>query len=308
MQAGDDRRRWRGSSSPRTDASRGSRAATRAGRRSCCTAAGGSVSTTCRSRRRTLAGENDVAWYQQRGLGAVGGGRASHGVDRMSGRPPRPRRARLAERVLVGHSWGGHLALHVAEAMPERLLGVLASTCSARSATDAGRSSTRRSSAGRGARASGRGELDELVTAGRRLGARGMRLVWPAYFADPGRAPPMPEVRFSSERSAEMGRSILAELPASRRGCRGFASQSASSTAGPDASPPRRTEPSGFRARGSRWSRVPGTSWGRGARRSCAALDASPATSAGRTRCRGRRADPGRSGARPSGTPCPRPR
>jgi pimeloyl-ACP methyl ester carboxylesterase len=27
---------------------------------------------------------------------------------------------------VVGHSWGGHLALHVAEAMPERLFGVLA--------------------------------------------------------------------------------------------------------------------------------------------------------------------------------------
>ena len=48
---------------------------------------------------------------------------------------------------VVGHSWGGHLALHVAEAMPERLLGVLwRPTRSARSATDVGQSSARRSS------------------------------------------------------------------------------------------------------------------------------------------------------------------
>jgi pimeloyl-ACP methyl ester carboxylesterase len=72
-----------------------------------------------------LAEENDVAWYQQRGQepSAVGG----------------PYTVALdvedARRVLdvlgwekayvVGHSWGGHLALHVAAAMPERLLGVL---------------------------------------------------------------------------------------------------------------------------------------------------------------------------------------
>ena len=29
-------------------------------------------------------------------------------------------------RTRVGHSWGGQLALHVAEALPDRLLGVLA--------------------------------------------------------------------------------------------------------------------------------------------------------------------------------------
>jgi pimeloyl-ACP methyl ester carboxylesterase len=40
-----------------------------------------------------------------------------------------------------------------------------------------------------------------------------MRLVWPAYFADPERAPPMPELQMASERSAEMIASIQAELP-----------------------------------------------------------------------------------------------
>ena len=41
-----------------------------------------------------------------------------------------------------------------------------------------------------------------------------MRLVWPAYFADPEGAPPMPELRISTARSAEMVPSIQAELPA----------------------------------------------------------------------------------------------
>jgi pimeloyl-ACP methyl ester carboxylesterase len=60
-------------------------------------------------------------------------------------------------------------------------------------------------------------EIDELMTAGAAddgLALEQMRLVWSAYFADPERAPPMPELRMASERSAEMGRSILAELPA----------------------------------------------------------------------------------------------
>ena len=72
-----------------------------------------------------LAHENDVAWYQQRGLepSAVAGpysvaadvGDARRVLDALG----------WQKAYVVGHSWGGHLALHVAEAMPERLLGVL---------------------------------------------------------------------------------------------------------------------------------------------------------------------------------------
>jgi pimeloyl-ACP methyl ester carboxylesterase len=59
-------------------------------------------------------------------------------------------------------------------------------------------------------------ELDELSTKGAAddaLALKGMRLVWPAYFADPEAAPPMPELRMASERSAQMVQSINAELP-----------------------------------------------------------------------------------------------
>jgi pimeloyl-ACP methyl ester carboxylesterase len=60
-------------------------------------------------------------------------------------------------------------------------------------------------------------ELDELTTQGAaddELALEQMRLVWPAYFANPEAAPPMPQLRIASECSAQMGRSIIAELPA----------------------------------------------------------------------------------------------
>src|SRR6478609_4641664 len=73
-----------------------------------------------------LAQENDVAWYQQRGLepSAVEG---PYSVAADVGDARRVLDALGWQRAyVVGHSWGGHLALHVAEAMPDRLFGVLA--------------------------------------------------------------------------------------------------------------------------------------------------------------------------------------
>jgi pimeloyl-ACP methyl ester carboxylesterase len=127
---------------------------------------------------------------------------------------------------VVGHSWGGHLALHVAEAMPERLLGVLA--VDPLGAIGDGRwpefdeEIFRRTPEHLRARAR---ELDELSMAGEaddELALEGMRLVWPAYFADPEHAPPMPELRISSERSGEMVPSIQAALPALEAGLPGI--------------------------------------------------------------------------------------
>ena len=123
---------------------------------------------------------------------------------------------------VVGHSWGGHLALHVAEALPERLLGVLA--VDPLGSVGDGRwpefdeEIFRRTPEEIRARAR---ELDELTTEGAaddELALEQMRLVWPAYFADPEQAPPMPELRMASERSAQMAQSILAELPVARGG------------------------------------------------------------------------------------------
>jgi pimeloyl-ACP methyl ester carboxylesterase len=169
-----------------------------------------------------LAQENDVAWYQQRGL------------EPSAAEGPYTVRTDVADahRVLdalswqgaylVGHSWGGHLALHVAEAMPERLLGVLA--VDPLGPVGDGRwpefdeEIFRRTPEAVRARAR---EIDELLTAGAAdegLALEQMRLIWSAYFADPERAPPMPELRIASERSAEMIPSILAALPALEAG------------------------------------------------------------------------------------------
>jgi pimeloyl-ACP methyl ester carboxylesterase len=164
-----------------------------------------------------LAQENDVAWYQQRGQEpsaaerpytvAADVGDARRVLDALG----------WQKAYVVGHSWGGHLALHVAEAMPERLLGVLA--VDPLGPVGDGRwpefdeEIFRRTPEPVRARAR---EIDELETAGEaddELALEGMRIVWPAYFADPERAPPMPELQITSERSAEMVQSILAELP-----------------------------------------------------------------------------------------------
>jgi pimeloyl-ACP methyl ester carboxylesterase len=193
------------------------------GRRfSCCTGGPGLGFDYLRDLADELAQENDVAWYQQRGLEPS----AAEGPYTVAADVGDARRVLDAlgwqTAYVVGHSWGGHLALHVAEAMPERLLGVLA--VDPLGPVGDGRwpefdeEIFRRTPEAVRARAR---ELDELAMAGAaddELALEGMGLVWSAYFADPERAPPMPELQISSERSAEMVPSILAALPALEAG------------------------------------------------------------------------------------------
>jgi pimeloyl-ACP methyl ester carboxylesterase len=169
-----------------------------------------------------LAEENDVAWYQQRGQKPS----AEEGPYTVAADVGDARRVLDAlgweKAYVVGHSWGGHLAIHVAEAMPERLFGVL--SVDPLGSVGDGRwpefdeEIFRRTPEDVRERAR---EIDELSMAGEaddELALEGMRLVWPAYFADPEQAPPMPELRLSSERSGEMVPSIMAELPALEAG------------------------------------------------------------------------------------------
>jgi pimeloyl-ACP methyl ester carboxylesterase len=164
-----------------------------------------------------LAEENDVAWYQQRGQPPS----AEEGPHTVATDVDDARRVLDTlgwdKAYVVGHSWGGHLALHVAEAMPDRLLGVLA--VDPLGAVGDGRwpefdeEMFRRTPESVRARAE---EIDELSMKGAAddaLALEGFRLVWPAYFADPDAAPPMPEVQMASERTAQMVPSINAELP-----------------------------------------------------------------------------------------------
>ena len=169
-----------------------------------------------------LAQENDVAWYQQRGQEPSAlGGPFSVALDVEDAR-------RVLDALgwrkafVVGHSWGGHLALHVAEAMPDRLLGVL--SVDPLGAVGDGRwqefdeEMFRRTPEDVRERAREIDELSMAGMAGDELALEGMRLVWPAYFADSEHAPPMPELRISSDRSGQMVPSILAELPALEAG------------------------------------------------------------------------------------------
>jgi pimeloyl-ACP methyl ester carboxylesterase len=164
-----------------------------------------------------LAEENDVAWYQQRGQAPS----AVEGPHTVAADVDDARRVLDAlgweTAYVVGHSWGGQLALHVAEAMPDRLRGVLC--VDPLGAVGDGRwpefdeEIFRRTPESVRDRAR---EIDELSMHGgadNALAVEGMRLVWPAYFADPEAAPPMPEVGVAIERTAQMVPSINEELP-----------------------------------------------------------------------------------------------
>ena len=200
--------------------------------------------------------------------GAVGRGRAVHGGGGCRGRPPRPRRARLAEgvrrRPFVGWAPRAPRRAGDAGAAPRRsAVDPLGSVGDGRW-PEFDEEIFRRTPEAMRARAR---ELDELSMAGEaddELALEGMRLVWPAYFADPERAPPMPELQISSERSGEMVPSIQAELPALEAGLPGIGVP-VGFVHGRGArcrSPPRRTRRSGFRAPGSRSSTVPDISSG----------------------------------------------
>ena len=103
---------------------------------------------------------------------------------------------------LVGHSWGGHLAMHVAAAHPERALGLI--VLDALGAVDDGGTAELGPRLMANLSAEERARVEELdarddrgesTEAERR---EMMRLVWPYYFGDPSAAPPMPEFGFHS--------------------------------------------------------------------------------------------------------------
>lgn len=119
--------------------------------------------------------------------------------------------------VVLGHSFGGHLALHVALALPERLIGVLV-VDPLGGVGDGGQQAFDEELFARtpeAARARAR-ELDALTMRGEGTGetaGEGMRLVWPAYFADQETVPPMPDFRYSLPCRGGTFESIQAELP-----------------------------------------------------------------------------------------------
>lgn len=158
-----------------------------------------------------------VALYQQRGLspstetgpGTVG----AHLADTRSVLDA----LEWQQAYVAGHSWGGYLALHVAVSMPARLQGVLCID-SVGGVGDGGLQafeSTIYSRTAPESRARAK-ELDDRALRGEGTEAdsiESMRLVWPAYFADPDNAPPMPPIKMSVAAYAAAYESMMNELP-----------------------------------------------------------------------------------------------
>ena len=103
--------------------------------------------------------------------------------------------------LVVGHSWGGQLALRLAAAHPERLLGVLA-VDPLGIVGDGGMAAFEAEMMARTPKAdrARAHELDERAMAGMGTSEEcleSLRMVWPAYFADPENTPPMAPIRMS---------------------------------------------------------------------------------------------------------------
>jgi pimeloyl-ACP methyl ester carboxylesterase len=100
---------------------------------------------------------------------------------------------------LVGHSWGGHLAMHVAVSHPERLMGLV--VLDALGAVSDGGMAALGPNLTAALPAEDRARVEELDARDDRGEASEadrlemMRLVWPYYFGDPAAAPPMPPFR-----------------------------------------------------------------------------------------------------------------
>ena len=104
---------------------------------------------------------------------------------------------------VIGHSWGGHFAMHLAVRHQDRLLGLIAvdplGAVPDGGESDLARILTERMSPERAARAQelqGRAEAGEATIED---AVQGLALIWPGYFAAPDKAPPMPALRLSPE-------------------------------------------------------------------------------------------------------------
>jgi proline iminopeptidase len=111
----------------------------------------------------------------------------------------------------IGHSWGGHLALHLLVAHPERLLGVVCIDVLGADGSifeDVARNFRRTMSREDAARVE---EIEALRREGRATEAdllERFNLVWPHYFSDPARAAPNPANRIGARASTETNASI----------------------------------------------------------------------------------------------------
>ncbi len=150
-----------------------------------------------------LSGVMTVARYQQRGLApsAVDGDRTveGHVADAVAVLDA----LRWERAWAIGHSWGGHLAMHLAVARPDRLLGMVA--LDALGAVPDGGGAALGEHLMRGLADEQRAWVEAYSareeagegTPGESLDV--LRVLWPHYFGDPATAPPMPDMRMDLE-------------------------------------------------------------------------------------------------------------
>jgi proline iminopeptidase len=171
-----------------------------------------------------LSSSCHVAYYQQRGLEpstarapydvAVQAADAVAVLDGLG----------WQQAVAVGHSWGGHLLLHVMARSPERLIGACV-VDPLGGVGDGGieefeAEMLRRTPPEDAARAN---ELDERALAGAATeeeAEESLRLLWPAYFPSRDSAPAYQHIEMSNEAYAQTYESMQAELPGLEQGLR----------------------------------------------------------------------------------------
>jgi pimeloyl-ACP methyl ester carboxylesterase len=146
-----------------------------------------------------LAEAFTVARYQQRGLApsvAGGarevGGHVADAVGVLDG-------LEWDRAWVIGHSWGGHLAMHVAVAHPDRVAGIV--VLDALGALRDGGAAAMGDRLRRDLPDSARARLAELDAreehgdTNTEEQIEELGLLWPYYFAEPSTAPPMPPLR-----------------------------------------------------------------------------------------------------------------
>ena len=160
----------------------------------------------------------DLAAYQQRGLSPSGESGPFTVRDHVADIVRVLDHLGWDRAFVLGHSWGGHLAVHAAVSIPDRLLGALVVDPLGAVGDGAEKEFNdemyARTPEDVRARAM---ELDEQMTRGEggpEAALEGLQLVWPAYFPVWDEAPPMPPISLSPECFAATIESVHEQLPA----------------------------------------------------------------------------------------------
>lgn len=164
-----------------------------------------------------LAGRYEVATFQQRGLAPSTEEGQFSVAEAVADIAAVMDTLGWDTAYLMGHSWGGHLALHAAVAIPGRLAGVL-SVDPLGAVGDGGAEEfvaaliARMPEANR-ERARLLNEKDAAGDATPEEALEALSLCWPSYFADPASAPMMPSVKLSQSASNGLWADLTARLP-----------------------------------------------------------------------------------------------